>query len=73
MKGQLQPIVHDTKASNTSTSSTSSGMFSYFKSLTAGRVITAESIGPVMDKMKEHLISEWVWLIGTEFSLLLSV
>jgi signal recognition particle receptor subunit alpha len=32
------------------------GIFSYFKSLTSGRTITKESIEPVMDKMKEHLI-----------------
>ena len=39
----------------------SGGVFSFFKSLTAGRVITRESMSPVMEKMKEHLISEWVW------------
>lgn len=45
------------------------GVFSLFKSLTAGRVITAQSIEPVMEKMKEHLISELllmgvVWRYG---------
>ena len=33
------------------------GLFSFFKSLTAGRTITRDSMAPVMEKMKEHLIS----------------
>ena len=35
----------------------SGGVFSFFKSLTAGRTITVELMTPVMEKMKEHLIS----------------
>ena len=35
----------------------SGGVFSFFKSLTAGRTITVEIMAPVMEKMKEHLIS----------------
>ena len=34
------------------------GLFSFFKSLTSGRTITKDSMIPVMEKMKEHLISK---------------
>ncbi|XP_011403720.1 PREDICTED: signal recognition particle receptor subunit alpha-like [Amphimedon queenslandica] len=53
MIGQLQPVDQDTPKE-----SGGGGVFSLFKSITAGRVITAESIGPVMEKMKEHLITK---------------
>ena len=33
------------------------GLFSFFKTLTAGRTITKDSLLPIMEKMKEHLIS----------------
>lgn len=33
-------------------------MFSFFKSLTAGKVVTKEGMAPILDKMKEHLISK---------------
>ena len=35
------------------------GLFSFFKTLTAGRTITKDSLLPIMEKMKEHLISGW--------------
>ena len=33
------------------------GVFSFFRSLTAGKTITRESMSSVLEKMKEHLIS----------------
>lgn len=33
-------------------------MFSFFKSLTAGKVVTREGMAPILDKMKEHLIGK---------------
>ena len=34
------------------------GMFSFFKSLTGGKVISAEMLEPALEKMKEHLITK---------------
>ena len=33
-------------------------MFSFFKSLTGGKVINAEMLEPALEKMKEHLITK---------------
>lgn len=33
-------------------------MFSFFKSLTGGKVISAEMLEPALEKMKEHLITK---------------
>ncbi len=33
-------------------------MFSFFKSLTSGKVVTREGMDPVLEKMKEHLIGK---------------
>lgn len=33
-------------------------MFSFFKSLTGGKVITADMLQPALEKMKEHLIAK---------------
>lgn len=33
-------------------------MFSFFKSLTAGKVVTMEGMTPILEKMKEHLIGK---------------
>jgi signal recognition particle receptor subunit alpha len=35
-----------------------SGMFSFFKGITGGSVITAEALEPVMDQIREHLIGK---------------
>lgn len=34
------------------------GLFSFFKSLTEGRTVTREAMLPVLEKMKEHLITK---------------
>ena len=34
------------------------GVFSFFKSLTSGKVVTREGMAPVLEKMKEHLIGK---------------
>lgn len=39
-------------------SATKSGLFSYFKSFTGGREMTAETLDPVMATIKEHLITQ---------------
>lgn len=36
-------------------------MFSFFRSLTSGKTMTREGMSSVLEKMKEHLISMWVW------------
>lgn len=36
----------------------SGGMFSFFKSLTGGKVISEEMLEPALEKMKEHLITK---------------
>ena len=33
-------------------------MFSFFKTLTGGKTISRESMEPVLEKMKEHLIAK---------------
>jgi signal recognition particle receptor subunit alpha len=33
-------------------------MFSFFKSLTGGKVISGEMLEPALEKMKEHLITK---------------
>ncbi len=33
-------------------------MFSFFKSLTAGKVVTREGMAPILEKMTEHLIGK---------------
>lgn len=39
-------------------SSKSGGLFSFFKSMTGGREITADNLNPVLAEMKEHLIKK---------------
>lgn len=43
---------------DTTTTAPKSGLFSYFKSLTGGREMTAETLDPVMATVKEHLITQ---------------
>ena len=33
-------------------------MFSFFKNLTTGKVVTREKMAPILEKMKEHLIGK---------------
>ncbi|KAI7873078.1 SRP54-type protein [Mucor mucedo] len=42
----------------TTTKGNTSGLFSYFKSFTSGREMTAETLDPVMATIKEHLITQ---------------
>lgn len=63
MKGELAGL--DTFAasasSNTKQSSSSGGggMFGFFKALSGGKTITMETLQPILEKMKEHLIGEF--------------
>jgi hypothetical protein len=46
-----------TKVPNgTSSSKSSGGLFASFKSLVGNKILTKESIEPVMEKMQEHLV-----------------
>ncbi|KAL1929233.1 hypothetical protein VTP01DRAFT_2292 [Rhizomucor pusillus] len=48
----------DTAEKPDSGSSKSGGLFSFFKSMTGGREITADNLNPVLAEMKEHLIKK---------------
>ena len=60
MKGELAGL--DTFASNSTKQPSSSGgggMFGFFKALSGGKTITMETLQPILEKMKEHLIGEF--------------
>ena len=59
MKGELAGL--DTNPiQNGSGNQKSSGLFGLFKSLSGGKTITMETMEPVLEKMKEHLIGMYV-------------
>ena len=61
MKGDLAGL--DTFTANASSdakqSPSSGGIFGIFKVLSGGKTITMETLQPILDKMKEHLIGEF--------------
>lgn len=59
MKGQLQSLeVEEEPEASVPAPSKGGGVFSFFKSLTGGKTITQESMAPVLERMKEHLIGK---------------
>ena len=60
MKGDLAGL--DTFTANASSDvkqSSAGGIFGIFKVLSGGKTITMETLQPILDKMKEHLIGEF--------------
>ncbi len=62
MKGELKSLDSDPAPTSSlpteSAKPTGGGVFSFFKSLTGGKTITRAAMDPVLEKMKEHLITK---------------
>ena len=62
MKGDLEGLesltTQNGRSDSASGGSGGGGFFSMFKSLSGGKTITRESMEPVLEKMKEHLIGQ---------------
>ena len=58
MEGSLKPVEEEGGEGEAASKKSSSGLLSFFKGLTMGKVISQESMAPVLDRMREHLITK---------------